>query len=398
MLEYARHIGDSHRKSFGQYFTHPDVAEFMTRWVLDSGKTSLFDPAFGLGAFRATIPQDSHAKFSACEVDSKIIEFWKQKTGERSEFIAVEDYLLSWGRSHANIVCNPPYMRFQKFLNRDIVFREFRRHVGIKISGYTNTASAFLLKSLSELRASGRLAYIMPLEFLNTGYGSLVKEKLIESGHLFAILSFDCEKDIFPDAITSVGIILYDKAVRYTSVRFYVVESITQLKIFDDLEPVSDVPFEKLDSQSKWLPLFQKQGCTVDPTNTTTLDSFGRFSRGIATGANEFFVLRPSVAKEKGLNRESECIPCVTKSSQLHRPVLIPLITMRWLIQTTRFSCSLSTVRIPKKRKRIFGSGNVKALMIVFSLKNAHPGIRRSKGSLRLFYWECFQEAATRLF
>ena len=324
MLEYIQHVGDTHRKSFGQYFTHPDVAGFMTRWVLRSGKKSLFDPAFGLGAFRDAVPQDSKVTFSACEIDPRIIKFWERQTGERSGFIAGEDYLRSWGGKHDNIACNPPYMRFQKFLNRGIVFQEFQRHLGIRLSGYTNTASAFLLKSLSELRASGRMAYIMPLEFLHTGYGSLVKEKLIASRHLFAILRFDCEKDIFPDATTSVGIILYDTAVRHTSVKFYAVQSLTQLAMFDAIEPVSDVPLEELDPKSKWLPLFQKQAYAADPAKMTTLDSFGRFSRGIATGANEFFVLRPSTAKEKGIDRKSECVPCITRSSQLYKPVLDP--------------------------------------------------------------------------
>lgn len=321
MRDYTQHVGACHRQSLGQHFTHPDVAGFMTGWVLASGKQSLFDPAFGLGVFREVIPRDSPVTFSACEVDSRIIEFWERKTGECSGFVTVEDYLHSWGRHHANIVCNPPYMRFQKFLQRDGVFREFQQHLGIRLPGYTNIASAFLLKSLSELRAPGRMAYIMPLEFLNTGYGVLVKAKLIESGHLFAVLRFDCEKDIFPDTTTSVGIILYDKAVRHPSVRFYSVQSIAQLERFDDLEPVSDVPLEKLDVQAKWLPLFQKREYTVDPTCTTTLDAFGRFSRGIATGANEFFVLRPSVAKANGLDSTADCVPCITKSAQLHRPV-----------------------------------------------------------------------------
>lgn len=107
--------------------------------------------------------------------------------------------MLSWGRKHTNIVCNPPYMRFQKFLNRDAVFSAFAKNAGLRLSGYTNTASAFLIKSLLELDGKGRLAYIMPLEFLNTGYGRAVKAKLLEGGHLAAIIKVDCEKQIFPD-------------------------------------------------------------------------------------------------------------------------------------------------------------------------------------------------------
>ena len=108
----------------------------------------------------------------------------------------------------------------------------------MRLSGYTNIASAFLLKSLSELSSAGRLAYIMPLEFLNTGYGKLVKARLIQGGHLVAIISLDCEKDVFPDVITSVGIVLYDSGVTYPAVRFHSVESIERLPDVLKADPV----------------------------------------------------------------------------------------------------------------------------------------------------------------
>ena len=138
MNSYAEYAGNLHRRSLGQYFTHPKVANFMVQWVLGSGHTVLFDPAFGLGAFRDPVRKESAIGFSA---------------------------------------------------------------------------SAFLVKSISELAPAGRLAYIMPLEFLNAGYGTIVKQQLIESRHLSAVLHLDCEKDVFPDVTTSIGIVLFDKPV-----------------------------------------------------------------------------------------------------------------------------------------------------------------------------------------
>ena len=49
--EYLRSVGEKHRKKYGQFFTRPEVAEFMVQWVLESGQRTLFDPAFGMGAF-----------------------------------------------------------------------------------------------------------------------------------------------------------------------------------------------------------------------------------------------------------------------------------------------------------------------------------------------------------
>ena len=153
--EYLRSVGEEHRKRYGQFFTRPEVAEFMVRWVLKSRQRTLFDPAFGLGAFFAPVADDLSIAFAGSEKDPKILDFWTGGVGERKVEIEHEDYLLSWGKSHANIVCNPPYMRFQKFIGRDSVFKAFVDHLGLRLSGYTNTASAFLLKSLSELNGSG---------------------------------------------------------------------------------------------------------------------------------------------------------------------------------------------------------------------------------------------------
>lgn len=50
------------------------------------------------------------------------------------------------------------------------------------------------------------------------------------------------------------------------------------------------------------------------------LDDYGRFTRGIATGANKFFVLRSSAVKAAQLEY-SECLPCLTRSAQVKRAV-----------------------------------------------------------------------------
>ncbi len=318
--EYLRRVGEAHRKEYGQYFTPPDVARFMVQWVLESEAKAIFDPAFGLGAFLEPIDDASDVKFTGTDVDLEVLRYWMESTGDLGAEVSNEDYLLTWGRTHSNIVCNPPYMRFQKFLNRDAVFNAFLKNLGFKLSGYTNTASAFLLKSISELDGTGRLAYIMPLEFLSAGYGTAVKSHLVEGAHLAAIIKLDCEKDVFPDAITSIGIVLYDASRTHTHVDFHAVDSVQSLKRIFDVEPAAKVPIEKLDPTRKWLPYFQPNGFAVDTHETVPLQYYGYFTRGIATGANEFFILRPSHASQLGIS-DFETVNCITRSSQIRRPV-----------------------------------------------------------------------------
>ncbi len=315
---YLDTVGETHRKAFGQFFTHPKVADFMVRWVADSKKRHVHDPGFGLGAFYKAA-SEHNVKLTASEIDPKVLHYWRDANPNSHIDISREDYLLSWGKTFGNIVCNPPYMRFQKFKNRDLVFHRFEEELGIKLSGYTNSASAFLVKSLSELDSTGRLAYIMPLEFLNTGYGTLIKERLIDGAHLDAIISLDCEKDVFPDSITSVGIILYDSSSRFSNVRFFTTNSIESLDSILAQDPVSEVPYSQLDPSDKWLAYFEDDSISVSNEKSTTLDYYGRFTRGIATGANEFFVLRPSDAAKLELE-DSELTRIIAKSSQIQKP------------------------------------------------------------------------------
>lgn len=207
---YTSVVGSEHRQRFGQFFTPLPVAEFMCKWALSAGAKEIFDPALGLGVFfRAARGVRPDVVLRGSEVDPIVLKHFRncEQPGQGSEVVN-SDYLSAWGQKHQAIVCNPPYMKFQNFINRADVSLHFESELDVRLSGYTNAASAFLLKSLSELKPQGHLAYIMPLEFLNAGYGTLVKTRLLDGGKLKAIIRLEAERDVFPDAITSVGIVL----------------------------------------------------------------------------------------------------------------------------------------------------------------------------------------------
>jgi adenine-specific DNA-methyltransferase len=323
LIEAYYSVADAkHRREHGQFFTPFEVAAFMCRWALSAGSTTLYDPAFGLGSFYfAAKKSNSSIHFSGNEVDAKILDFFRShNNGDNRLILKQQDYLLSWGQKHNAIVCNPPYMRFQKFLNRSEVFSSFQQRLGYKLSGYTNIASAFLLKSIHELAPNGRLAYIMPLEFLNTGYGSFVKQRLIENGLLKAIITLEAEKDVFPDVTTTTGIILAVNDLKKEPVCFYTVRNMTELDNLLALKPNRQIPQEELDPSEKWLKHFDAKSLKLDSSSLVSVRYYGAFSRGIATGANEFFVLSSGKARELSIPR-SLLIPCITKSAQIKTAV-----------------------------------------------------------------------------
>jgi adenine-specific DNA-methyltransferase len=319
--DYTNITDLEHRQRFGQFFTHERIADFMVRWVLEGKETHIHDPAFGLGAFhRAAQEIDSTVFFTGTEVDPVALAFWQKLAFGKNVNVVQADYLYDWGNSYPAIVCNPPYMRFQKFQGRDVVFAAFEERLQKRLSGYTNTASAFLMKSVFELQENGRLAYIMPLEFLNTGYGEVVKSYLLEQGNISTIIRLDCEKDIFPDVITSAGIILFEKTTLRRTTRFYAVQDLHDLKNILTCPPINEIPHYSLNPREKWLKHFDKTGLAFNPNSLVSLSYYGSFCRGIATGANEFFVLTRSRSSSIRVH-DHELLPCITKSAQIRKPV-----------------------------------------------------------------------------
>ncbi|MEY3870790.1 MAG: hypothetical protein RLZZ338_4684, partial [Cyanobacteriota bacterium] len=314
---YTSLVGQEHREKFGQFFTNREVADFMVKWVLSGNDRALYDPAFGLGVFYdAALANKFQGEFKGTEIDSQILSFFFQQENSGAIDVKNADYLSIWGETYSGIICNPPYMRFQKFHGRKQVFADFEKHLNIKLSGYTNIASAFLVKSINELSQGGRLAYIMPLEFLNTGYGTIIKRQLIAEGNLHAIVKIECEKDVFPDVTTSVGIILFEKNKTPNPIKFFVVRNLANIKNVLRDTPSTSLDVTQISPDQKWLRFFEYEKLTINSQKLNPISMYGAFSRGIATGANEFFVLNNEKISLTGLLPE-EFVPCITKSSQI---------------------------------------------------------------------------------
>ncbi len=323
VARYHSVVGLDHRRRHGQFFTPPPVARFMCRWLLKEGAREIFDPAFGLGAFYLAARElNPKIRFRAVEKDAKVLAHFREDHPNLDDTIVLSnaDYFSVWGIKYSAIVCNPPYMRFQHFTDRHRVIPEIEKHLGRRLSGYSNIASAFLLKSLHELAPGGRLAYLMPLEFLNTGYGETIKQALLDKGRLKALLRIEPEGEVFPDAITSVGIILVSDDGIHEPVKFCTVQTLDQLeRNLSDL-PCRSVLTEELRPADKWLRYFEEP-CALDRGALQPLSMYGSFSRGIATGANEYFLLSRSDAAKWELPT-SILHPCISRSSQI-KQVLI---------------------------------------------------------------------------
>ena len=318
---YYDAVSESHIKEYGQFYTSKIAANFMIKWLIKDGVTDIYDPAFGMGAFYdAGIHLSNKIKFTANEVDKCSYDFYlRNSTSNLSNLVLRNvDYFSIWNEKekYNAIVCNPPYLKFQNVKNRNLIFKKLSDSVGSKVSGYTNMASAFLLKAVHDLANNGKLAFIMPLEFLNAGYGSIVKEYLLNNGTIENIIQIKDEKGVFKSVVTTVCIVLFVKGKKGSCVTFSKIDDVNN---FIPLN-CNQINLTNINLKNKWQHYFDGEA-SFSHIGFVPLSQYGKFKRGIATGANEFFALNLSdTRKYKFL--ESEFRFCITKSSQIKKSIL----------------------------------------------------------------------------
>lgn len=325
--EYLQSTSAAHRKDYGQFFTPLPVARLMTRWVLEDGPAAVLDPAFGLGVFYDAAAQSGNfrdgQRFVGYEIDDRILSHFARREPQGNLEVRHQDYLGTEAGTFDGIVCNPPYMRFQKFLNRYDVLPKIERQIGEKLLGYANIASVFLVKSLHELSERGRLAFIMPFEFFNTGYGREIKRQLLQGHLLKQIVVFSNEKEIFPDATTTVCVLLCRKDRRAGPVKITQVGSLAELDQIGDIGEYYQrrIAAEELPCDRKWTPILRALFAERErPDEFVKLSCYGAFKRGLATGANAFFGLGKTTAERWQLDPR-DMRKCITRSPQIRKPV-----------------------------------------------------------------------------
>lgn len=316
--EYVGVVGLEHRKRFAQFFTPEAIADFMARWVLDGRKKmDVLEPAFGLGAFsRSLFKQNPKVRVVGYEADETIYNYAAENVAQAGSDVLLynEDYLrASWEDKYDGIICNPPYLKFHDYDNTSLV-PLVNEQLGIRLNGFTNLYTLFLLKSISQLRDGGRMAYIVPSEFLNSDYGVEVKRALLRSGVLRHVVVVDFTQCAFDDALTTACILLCHKDGSLSEVRFSHVSDVGQLQA--SLADYSAWAADQLKPETKWKQYYERAR-SAGYRHLVPFSTFAKVSRGIATGANDYFTFRESKKELYGIP-ERCLMRCVCHSTDVH--------------------------------------------------------------------------------
>ncbi len=326
--DYIKKVSLTHRKKFAQFFTPNPIAELMCDWLLqDNNFTTLLEPAFGLGIFtRIILNKKQDIEITGFDVDKTIFDTAKGNfTLYKNINLYLEDYLFNdWQNKYDRIICNPPYFKFHDYDNKKTL-DEIKNRLHIHLTGFTNIYTLFLLKSIYQLNEKGRIAYIVPSEFLNSDYGKKIKNYLIQSNILRHIVIFDFKENLFDDALTTSAILLLAKDNHNQKIHFSVVSNINELNEIKNI--INAYPnnsghitinTDEIDPNIKWRKYYKIQN-SKKYKNLIPFNRVAKVVRGIATGANDYFTFNIEKAKQYNI-KEENLLPCITKSKDVTKP------------------------------------------------------------------------------
>ena len=289
------------RNAMGQFATPGRLALEMLRSARDltrgsNGGLTFMDPAFGTGSFYSALlhvfRDQSVTAAYGYEIDPHYglpaSKLW-EPTGLRLE---LADFTT--GRPGGNgqervdlLVCNPPYVRHHH-IERSMKLRlgrEAARQLGIRVSGLAGLYVYFMLLSHGWLRPDGLSIWLIPSEFMDVNYGSALKEYLLNHVDLIRIHRFDSNEVQFEDALVSSAVVWFRN-------RRPTAGSCPEFTLGGSLSEPRErrrLARGELRREPKWTRF--PGADAANEVNGVTLRDFFAIKRGIATGANHFFIM-----------------------------------------------------------------------------------------------------------
>ena len=297
------------RNKLGQFATPPALAdemlEYARRHLGNTAPVRFLDPAFGTGSFysaflRAFDPA-RRGQASGFEIDAHYGDPARGLWADTPLDLRIDDFTQQAIPDEAGrfdlVVANPPYVR-----HHHMESAEKRRLgdasaqvTGVRPSGLTGLHAYFLFLTHAWMARGGLAGWLIPSEFMVVNYGAEVRRYLTDRVTLIRLHQFDTADAQFDDALVSSAVVWIRNAPAPPGHTVEVTHGGSLLA------PVRTVhmPLADLRRRTRWNDLFEENA--QPELGTVALGSLFTIRRGIATGANGFFVMTRTQAQERNL-------------------------------------------------------------------------------------------------
>lgn len=287
------------RNRLGQFSTPTELASdillLASAGLHNDEKIKFLDPAIGTGSFfsalLSTVPIKRIDRAKGYEIDSHYgmpsQDLWKHTPLS----IHLSDFTRAVPPQDKNrynlIICNPPYVRHHHIASSDKARLQYdcERACGIRMSGLAGLYCYFIGLSHAWMSENGVAAWLIPSEFMDVNYGRQIKQYLLDRVTLLHIHRFDPKEVQFDDALVSSAVVLFrnrppsaNQTIEFTFGGSLTHPSESKL-----------IPRNELETNTKWSSLYTK-GVQAVNRGVKIADLFS-IRRGLATGANDFFIL-----------------------------------------------------------------------------------------------------------
>lgn len=298
------------RNQLGQFSTPihlaGEIVSHSASLLRSTEEISFLDPAIGTGAFYSALlkarPLAQIDRAEGYEIDSHYAAEARTLWHDSPLRIHCEDFTKCvpprLDRARFNLlICNPPYVR-----HHHIPGSEKRRlqglalkSCGIRIGGLAGLYCYFLALTHPWMKPGGIACWLVPSEFMDVGYGRMVKKYLLEKVTLLRIHRFDPQDVQFKEALVSSAVIWLRNSLPSPShtVNF------TFGGTIDAPHSSRSVLRSDLGCASKWTR-FPASAPKVYEHGIRLGDLF-KIKRGIATGDNKFFILSAQSIRDLSL-------------------------------------------------------------------------------------------------
>lgn len=276
------------------FLTPPELASEITQVALshlESDNVDFGDPSIGTGVFFLSLMKNLGEKTLSSalgiEVDPDRALTTHRKWNKKGLKVIDGDFLhLELSPKRNLIIANPPYIRFQDLKKEYANNLKERASVILeeKVSGFSGLYVYFILLSHNWMEEGAISTWLIPSGFMENNFGKAIRKYLTTNVTLLRLHKFDENDKQFENATVSSTVIVFKnkKPTKQDMVNYSFGGGL--LSPSDD----SSISVQALSNAIKWNTPFQK--CDVKESKLVLNDLFD-IKRGIATGANDFFIM-----------------------------------------------------------------------------------------------------------